>query len=179
MHVAHAQATGEWGRVLPVLVHEAMLVGLFVVRRAARATSAAPSDWTVAIAGVLLPLGLRPAALPGRLATAGDVLQVAAVVAAVVVLARLGRRLGIVAAHRGVATGGPYRLVRHPAYVAYLAGYVGYLLSHPTPANAAIIVAWAGVTHARALAEERLLARDPCYARYCERVPWRYVPGIA
>ena len=176
-HLTHGRTTGDWLRVVPVLVQESLLVGLFLVRRPATLTSRRPQDRLAALAGVGLPLGLRPAALPGAFAAVGDALQAAGVAAAVVCLASLGRRVGIVAANRGVATRGPYRLVRHPAYAAYLVCYAGYLVAHPTALNAVLVAAWLAATHARILAEERLLARDPRYARYCERVRGRWVPA--
>jgi protein-S-isoprenylcysteine O-methyltransferase Ste14 len=91
----------------------------------------------------------------------------------------LGRSFGIVAAHRGLRTDGPYRLVRHPLYAAYLITYVGYLLSYPRLVNVLIVAVTTVVMVARAVAEERLLADDPEYRAYRERTRWRFVPGIA
>jgi len=31
---------------------------------------------------------------------------------------------------------------------------------------------------ARAVAEERILARDPAYRNYLERLPWRFFPYV-
>jgi protein-S-isoprenylcysteine O-methyltransferase Ste14 len=177
-HVAHGRTTGDWASVLPILVQEAILVVLFLARRPAAETSRAPGDWLAALAGVGLPLCLRPTVEAGRLAAAGDALQLAGVAANVVCLAWLGRRVGIVAANRGIETAGPYRVVRHPAYAAYYLCYLGYLLVHPTAMNGILVTAWVAVTHVRVFAEERLLARDPRYRRYCERVRWRWLPGV-
>ncbi|MGH7303806.1 MAG: methyltransferase family protein, partial [Candidatus Rokuibacteriota bacterium] len=41
-------------------------------------------------------------------------------------LATLGRRFGVRPALRGLATKGPYRLVRHPIYLAYFIADIGY-----------------------------------------------------
>jgi protein-S-isoprenylcysteine O-methyltransferase Ste14 len=177
-HVDWARVTGAWLRMAPLLLQEGLLVVLFLTRRAAVESSARARDWTVAVAGVVLPLLLRPTPAPGRFADAGDALQTAGVVLAILALAWLGRRIGVVPANRGVATAGPYRLVRHPAYAAYLVAYVGYVVSHPTAANAALVAAWIAVTRLRASAEERVLARDPEYARYLARTRWRFVPGL-
>jgi protein-S-isoprenylcysteine O-methyltransferase Ste14 len=177
-HVDHARATGAWLRMAPLLLQEGLLVALFLTRRAAVETSPRRRDWLLGVAGVVLPLLLRPAPVPGRLAATGDALQTAGIVLALLALASLGRRVGVVAANRGVATAGPYRVVRHPAYAAYLVAYVGYVVSHPTPANAALVAAWIAVAWTRALAEERLLGRDTDYARYLARTPWRFVPHV-
>lgn len=178
-HLDHARATGAWARMAPLLVQEALLVGLFLLRRRAAETSRRAGDWLLGVAGVGLPLLLRPvAALPGPLAAAGDALQTAGVALALIALVWLGRSVGVVAANRGVVTGGPYRLVRHPAYGAYFVAYAGYLASHPTVANATVVLGWITVTRARAAAEEGLLGRDPAYARYLARTPARFVPGV-
>lgn len=93
-------------------------------------------------------------------------------------VAGLGRSFGIVAANRGVRTRGPYRVVRHPLYAAYLVTYVGYLLSYPRLLNVAVVAVTTAVMVARALAEEHLLAADPEYRAYRERTRWRFLPGV-
>ena len=32
--------------------------------------------------------------------------------------------------------------------------------------------------NARAVAEERILARDPAYREYLQRLPWRFLPYV-
>ena len=65
---------------------------------------------------------------------------------------------------------GPYRLVRHPIYVAGLLVFLGYGLLASVPATAAVpalVVLW----HFKAGVEERHLAeRFPAYADYRGRV---------
>jgi len=78
-----------------------------------------------------------------------------------------------------VATGGPYRYVRHP-------GYVGTLLLHwgvPFMLNSlwAIIpaVAMTLVLVARTALEDRTLRDElPGYQEYAERVRYRLIPGV-
>lgn len=171
--------TGEWGTVLPILLQETLLVVLFLARRPSRATSSRPADWLLGVAGTFLPLLMRAREPLGALAWLGRPVQIAGLVLALVAIAGLGRSFGIVAAHRGLRTGGPYRLVRHPLYAAYALTYVGYLLSYPRLLNAALVAVTIAVMVARAVAEERLLADDPDYRAYRERVRWRFVPGIA
>ena len=78
-----------------------------------------------------------------------------------------------------VISTGPYARVRHPMYVG------GLLVLLPTPLalgsswamlSAVPFIAWLVV---RILNEEKVLLRDlPGYADYCQKVPWRLVPGI-
>jgi protein-S-isoprenylcysteine O-methyltransferase Ste14/uncharacterized membrane protein (UPF0127 family) len=171
--------TGEWGTVLPILLQETLLVVLFLIRRPSRATSTRPADWALGVVGTFLPLLMRASEPLGALAWLGRPLQIGGLVLALAAVAGLGRSFGIVAAHRGLRTGGPYRVVRHPLYTAYALTYVGYLLSYPRALNVALVAATIAVMVARAVAEERLLADDPDYRAYRERTRWRFLPGIA
>lgn len=90
--------------------------------------------------------------------------------------------------HRGVVADGPYAFVRHPAYTAKNLFWVLSALpllfkhgpSHPQLFLAAGfgLTAWCGLYVWRALTEERHLCRDPEYVAYCERVPYRFIPGL-
>jgi protein-S-isoprenylcysteine O-methyltransferase Ste14 len=90
----------------------------------------------------------------------------------------LGRSFGLVAANRGVQLGGAYRLVRHPMYGAHALGYLGYVLTYPSAANVMVVGATLLLLNARAVAEERILARDPAYREYLQRLPWRFLPYV-
>lgn len=177
-HVSKAMATGAWLTTMPLVAQETLLVFLFLTRRRSTATSTRPFDWAVAIAGTLLPLGLRPGDVPGALTWLGEPLQFLGVAAAALALASLGRSVGVVAANRGIKTAGLYRLVRHPAYGGYLLGYAGYLLCHPTAANALLLVGTLAALVARAGAEERFLSRDAGYRAYLRLTPWRFLPYV-
>ena len=154
-------------------------MALFLCRRRSRATSSRPADWLLGVAGTFLPLLMRANTQLGALAWLGRPLQIAGLVLALVAVAGLGRSFGIVAAHRGLRTAGPYRLVRHPLYAAYAITYMGYLLSYPRLLNVVLVAVTLAVMYARAVAEERLLADDPEYRAYRERTRWRFVPGLA
>jgi len=169
---------GEGATTLPILLQETLLVALFLLRRRSRASSARPADWLLGFAGTFLPLLMRGGDALGALAWLGRPLQVAGLVLALVAVAGLGRSFGIVAANRGVQTCGPYRLVRHPLYAAYVVTYLGYLLAYPRALNVLLVAVTVAVMWARAVAEERLLADDPAYEAYRARVRWRFVPGI-
>jgi protein-S-isoprenylcysteine O-methyltransferase Ste14/uncharacterized membrane protein (UPF0127 family) len=176
-HLAVAHRTGRW-TTLPIIVQEALLVVLFLTRRPSVAVSTRPLDWLVGMVGTFLPLLMRATDEPGALHRAGEAVQVLGLGLAIAGLTCLGRSVGVVAANRGVRTGGAYRLVRHPMYVAYAVSYVGYVAAHPSLRNAGITAVVLVALHARALAEERVLGEDPAYRRYAAGVRWRFVPGV-
>src|SRR5262249_54787400 len=90
----------------------------------------------------------------------------------------LGRSFGLIPANRGVVTGGPYAIVRHPIYAGYLITHAALIAAYPTPMNIATILLADGALVWRALLEERVLARDGRYRAYCSRVAWHLVPGV-
>jgi protein-S-isoprenylcysteine O-methyltransferase Ste14 len=90
----------------------------------------------------------------------------------------LNKSFGIVAANRGVKTGGMYRVVRHPIYAGFFVFLAAYVLQNMTVMNAVIYVAYVAVQVMRMAAEERVLCRDPEYARYTRQTRWRVLPLV-
>jgi protein-S-isoprenylcysteine O-methyltransferase Ste14 len=99
--------------------------------------------------------------------------------------------------NRGIVDWGPYRFVRHPAYMfkclawiltgipyAFAIGPValgGLSFTGLQVVNATIAVHMVAATvlyYIRALTEERHLINDPDYQAYCQKVRWRYIPGV-
>ena len=77
-----------------------------------------------------------------------------------------------------VATGGPYRAVRHPVYTGVLLICLGVSLARSTWLGVVLTVVLAVLFDVKARYEERLLRRDPDYAAYAERTRSRFVPRI-
>ncbi|GAA0748406.1 isoprenylcysteine carboxylmethyltransferase family protein [Ideonella azotifigens] len=80
--------------------------------------------------------------------------------------------------HR-LATGGPFRWLRHPIYMALNLLALGSLLWVPSPLMLAALVLMCLGSDLRARAEERLLTQafGSTYRHYCDRTP-RFVPGV-
>jgi protein-S-isoprenylcysteine O-methyltransferase Ste14 len=158
---------------------ELVVATLFVVRRTPWVVSRSPRAWAAAVMGTFGMLAARPAYHPvGGLELLYGGLQVAGAVLAVSALVSLGRSFGIVAANRGIRTGGPYRFVRHPVYSAYILTEVGYLLENPSLRNWCLFGVVMAFQAIRIVEEERTLAEDPAYREYRERVRSRILPYV-
>ena len=93
-------------------------------------------------------------------------------------LLSLGRWFGVWPALRGLATKGPYRLVRHPLYLAYVLADLGYNLQEWNFGTALLVmVGWASLFY-RIRAEERILSQDAGWSTYVALVRHRLFPGL-
>lgn len=93
-------------------------------------------------------------------------------------LLTLGRRFGVRPALRGLAREGPYRLVRHPMYLAYLVADIGYNLQEWNAGTLLLVaVGWASLLY-RIKAEERILSQHADWPAYAASVRYRLVPGV-
>jgi protein-S-isoprenylcysteine O-methyltransferase Ste14 len=93
-------------------------------------------------------------------------------------LLSLGRWFGIWPALRGLTTKGPYRLVRHPMYLAYVIADIGYNLQEWNFGTALLVMAgWASLFY-RIRAEERILSQDAGWSTYVALVRYRLIPGL-
>ncbi len=128
------------------------------------------------VAGTALKLAPPPHLWPVH----ANVVFVAGGVVAVTAFLSLGRSFAILPAVRGIVRGGPYALVRHPAYLGEMAMITACCLASPAPAVMDFWPAAAAVAAVvfRIGAEERVLATSPDYQAYARRVRWRLVPGL-
>jgi protein-S-isoprenylcysteine O-methyltransferase Ste14 len=137
-----------------------------------------PSEWCIAIVGTLFPLLINPSGdqlVPSLLANA---LMLAGLAINIWAKLSLRRSFGVVAANRGIKTRGAYSLTRHPMYFGYVVTQVGFLLSNFTSWNLMVYGAALLLQILRIKAEERVLAQDPLYTSYAERVRYRLFPGV-
>ncbi|RST29702.1 DUF1295 domain-containing protein [Sphingomonas ginkgonis] len=139
-----------------------------------------PSAWILGLLGTALPLLVRPDPSATMIAppAVGTALMMAGLLLTIAAKLFLNRSFGIVAANRGIKRAGPYRLVRHPMYLGYVVGEIGFLLTSFSLLTLGLyLLAW-GLQVGRILQEEQLLREDPDYRRYAGRVRWRLVPGL-
>ncbi len=80
--------------------------------------------------------------------------------------------------NRGIISRGPYRFVRHPAYVCKCTAWWLEHLPTMTLAKAFFLTLLCGVYALRAWTEERHLSMDPEYRAYKRKVPWVILPGV-
>lgn len=163
-----------------------LLVGVYLFRgRAVRKARGLLPRLTALMNAVVLPaLLVLPTALrlfPGTqstaLAVAGFVLVGIGHLAAVFVLAYLGRSFSILPEARRLVTHGPYARVRHPLYLVELLALAGVAMQHWSWWAALVVTAQLGVLLARMRFEEQVLeAEFPEYAEYRARtrrlIPW-------
>lgn len=110
--------------------------------------------------------------------TAGLVLVVLAACLSLASLISLGRRFGVFPALRDLQTRGPYRLVRHPMYLAYVLADIGYNLQEWNSGTVLLVIAgWASLLY-RIHAEERILSHDAGWSTYAASVRHRLIPGL-
>jgi protein-S-isoprenylcysteine O-methyltransferase Ste14 len=179
--VVHVVTFVHTGRVVGagLAATELITAILFLVRRTPMVSTNRPSDWAVAVIGCFGSLLARPGgahSVPGDAVGLG--LQVAGLAVVLVCLVAMGRSFGVVPANRGIVSSGPYRVIRHPLYAAYVIEQVGYILQSVRPWNIALFAAVWACQVARIRAEERVLGQDPSYQTFRQTTPYRLVPGL-
>jgi len=108
----------------------------------------------------------------------GLVMVTLAAVLSLASLLTLGRLFGVRPALRGLATEGPYRLVRYPMYLAYMVGDIGYNLQEWNFGTLLLVTGgWVSLLY-RIHAEERILSRDTGWSKYVATVRYRLLPGL-
>jgi protein-S-isoprenylcysteine O-methyltransferase Ste14 len=161
------------------LIEQTWFVAAFLARRPPRAVSRHLGSWLFAAGGTYGGVLFRPGGAHPRWGVeTGLGLQVLGLAIAITSLLALGRSFGFVAADRGLVTRGPYAIVRHPVYAAYLLIQSGYLLQSISLRNVFVLVFANACNVGRALAEERVFAGSPDYEPYRNRVRWRLLPGL-
>ena len=168
------------GTLLLLIVSEGYTLALVLLaRRAARRDVSVPAVaatlYATGFVVLLTPNGtvsVAPEWVGASLQLMGMLWQFSAKVA-------LGRSFGLLPAQRGLVVRGPYRVVRHPIYLGYLIGHIGFLLVNASPRNAAVLALLYVAQVVRMRREEAVLDDAQAgYRAYCRRVPWRLIPFV-
>jgi protein-S-isoprenylcysteine O-methyltransferase Ste14 len=162
-----------------LLVSEGAVAFFVLIRRPTSAISVRLGDWLLAITATAAPLLVAPIdSSPAFMVVPAVLLVLFGTCFQLCSKLVLRRSFGIAPANRGVKTGGPYRIVRHPMYAGYLASHVGIFMLMPSLFNLTIyVIAWWSQV-LRMLAEERLLSHDQAYLALKEKTRYRLIPGI-
>jgi protein-S-isoprenylcysteine O-methyltransferase Ste14 len=185
--------------LLPALVHELCVAVTFLLRRPARSRLRGLGPQLAGYGGTFLMLLFivvaahwKPQWL--RLTAGADLTVIAFLVWAAgavlsfVSLWYLRRSFSVVPQAREPVFRGPYRLARHPIYLAYILQYGAIVLTHLSLPFLLAFLLWLGLIYARIHYEEKvLLAASSDYGTYCRSVAMfgirlhRYVrvPAIA
>jgi len=180
-------AVGAWERlaqrvdplVLLVTIDHTLNVLLLVIARLPREVDRRPHVVALTIAVTAYPaLAVMAPGAPAIPRIYALLAMLAGLLFELAAKLSLGRSFGLVPANRGLARGGPYRLVRHPMYLGYLVLHGAWLLAQFSPRNAALYALLIVLVVIRIVLEEQLLQRDPDYRAYAERTRHRLVPWV-
>ncbi len=163
------------------IAFNALQMALILLRRPPERTSQGVLPTLAGVAGFTLPLAFARLPRPDiswPLALASSALVAVGVIGATAVLFWLGRAFAILPQARGLVTGGPYRLIRHPLYLFELISVAGVSLQYAQPWASLVALAVLAVQIPRMGFEEQILSEAyPAYAAYKARTR-RLIPGL-
>ena len=160
-------------------LEQMIVVAVYLLRRPTMEVTRRSRDWALAFGGTFVPVLFRPDGVHAPLGVKlGIALQVVGLAICVWSFLALGRSFGFAAADRGLVRGGPYGVVRHPIYGAYLLLQGGYVLQSVSLRNVVVFMVASGCNVGRSMVEDELLARNPAHAAYRAKVRRRLIPGV-
>ena len=164
---------------LGVIIHNTLLLILFLTRRKSMDTSYRVLDWIVPIFVLTCVMMLRGKQTPIQILNVlSNSLQILGILGIIISLFSLGRSFGVIPANRSIQTAGAYKLVRHPLYTCEMVFYLGFLLGNFSPRNVILVIVIIAGQVWRSLSEEKLLSKDMTYCHFLNLVRYRFIPGV-
>src|SRR6266567_2123292 len=170
------------GRALPIGVF-GFLVAIYAIRSKAIARDHNPVAIAAALVGSFVLYGLFLIPGQGRssdiwVLAGSDMCLACGISWALYSLSYLGRRFSIVPEARGLVTGGPYMLTRHPIYLGEILAGFGLVLPTVVSLHAVVFAVFLAAQLARTYFEERVLRSTyPQYEAYARRTR-RLIPFV-
>ncbi len=168
--------------ILAIGLYTLMIACLYVLRLRPMNKFAGAWPCAAAILGGFLMSGLlffSPRTdLPLAAQIAASVLVLVGNGFAVLILIRLGRSFSILPESRKLVTTGPYKVVRHPLYLAEAVATLGAMITFLSPWVLVLVAVQMTLQLVRISYEERVLRQTfPEYAKYA-RHTFRLIPGV-
>jgi protein-S-isoprenylcysteine O-methyltransferase Ste14 len=168
--------------ILAIGLYSLMIACLYVLRLRPVNKFAGAWPCAAAILGGFLMSGLlllNPRTdLPLGAQIAASALVLVGNAFAVLILLRLGRSFSILPEGRRLVTTGPYRIVRHPLYLAEAVATLGVLINFLSPWALVLVTTQIVLQLVRIRYEERVLRETfPEYAEYAKHTK-QLIPGI-
>jgi protein-S-isoprenylcysteine O-methyltransferase Ste14 len=155
----------------------ALNAGIFIFRRWPSSVTRDPWNILISLTATFMP-ALFSTTSKESWPALGLAIQILGLILSILAFISLGRSFAVIAANRGIQTRGLYKFVRHPLYLSYLVGTIGFVICVPSFYNIILAYIWFGLAVLRIYSEERFLEKDPAYAAYQKEVPCRLIPFV-
>jgi protein-S-isoprenylcysteine O-methyltransferase Ste14 len=159
----------------------AVVVLLFAVRKPIVGRRSSLLGATVALAGAFtmsVPIAASVTHSGIVAMCASAILTIAGTAISIASLVALGRCFGVMPEARGLVTGGPYSIVRHPLYVGEAIATMGQVVVTATVPVIALLAVHFALQVWRSVNEEKALVQVFQHYEQYRRRTWRFIPGL-